>query len=211
MVCPLPLPSQDIYSFVENALFPALLSDEWPMTEPPQKKTAAEIAEAMDMFDWSAGLSFRQARQHGQSGRLGEALAGLQQLLSLHLKASGCPPHSGEATCRLGPHREAVTFSQAPPNSPIPPRFATQARASAEPDSTCGTYQTMQMYTWLLTQNDATKVDGLTFAELEKTPRRFGTTAHGQSRRLSRSWQRHASRWPHTPRALGSSVGRRPS
>ena len=33
-------------------------------------------------------------RQHGQSGRLGEATAGLHGLLSLHLKAWGCPPHS---------------------------------------------------------------------------------------------------------------------
>lgn len=99
---------EDVYSFVENALFPALIQDEWPMAEPPQKKTAAEIAESMDTFDWSAGLSFRQAR------------------------------------------------------------------ASVEPDSTCGTYQTMQMYAWLLTKNEATKVDGLTLSELEKTPRRFG-------------------------------------
>jgi len=32
--------------------------------------------------------------QHGQSGRLGEATAGLHGLISLHLKAWGCPPHS---------------------------------------------------------------------------------------------------------------------
>ena len=53
-------------------------------------------------------------------------------------------------------------------------RVGQEARASAEPDSSCGTYQTMQMYTWLLTKNEATKVDGLTLSELEKTPRRFG-------------------------------------
>ena len=34
------------------------------------------------------------ARQHGQSGRLGEAMAGLHGLIRLHLKARGCPPHS---------------------------------------------------------------------------------------------------------------------
>ena len=33
-------------------------------------------------------------QQHGQSGRLGEATAGLHGLISLHLKAWGCPPHS---------------------------------------------------------------------------------------------------------------------
>jgi len=32
--------------------------------------------------------------QHGQSGRLGEAIAGLHGLIRLHLKAWGCPPHS---------------------------------------------------------------------------------------------------------------------
>ena len=32
--------------------------------------------------------------QHGQSGRLGEAIVGLHGLISLHLKARGCPPHS---------------------------------------------------------------------------------------------------------------------
>jgi len=34
------------------------------------------------------------ALQHGQSGRLGEAMAGLHGLISLHPKAWGCPPHS---------------------------------------------------------------------------------------------------------------------
>ena len=34
------------------------------------------------------------APQHGQSGRLGEAIAGHQQLVRLHLKAWGCPRHS---------------------------------------------------------------------------------------------------------------------
>ena len=32
--------------------------------------------------------------QHGQSGRLGEGIAGHHGLISLHLKARGCPPHS---------------------------------------------------------------------------------------------------------------------
>ena len=32
--------------------------------------------------------------QDGQSGRLGEAMAGLHGLISLHLKAWGYPPHS---------------------------------------------------------------------------------------------------------------------
>ena len=31
---------------------------------------------------------------HGQSGRLGEATAGLHGLIIRHLKAWGCPPHS---------------------------------------------------------------------------------------------------------------------
>ena len=33
-------------------------------------------------------------RQHGQSGRLGGAMAGCHQLARLHLKAWGCPRHS---------------------------------------------------------------------------------------------------------------------
>jgi len=33
-------------------------------------------------------------RLHGQSGRLGEAVAGHHGRISLHLKARGCPPHS---------------------------------------------------------------------------------------------------------------------
>ena len=36
----------------------------------------------------------RKAHPHGQSGRLGEATAGLHGLISMHLKAWGCPPHS---------------------------------------------------------------------------------------------------------------------
>ena len=35
-----------------------------------------------------------EAVQHGQSGRLGEAIAGPHGLLSLRPKAWGCPPHS---------------------------------------------------------------------------------------------------------------------
>tara|TARA_B110001452_G_scaffold14518_1_gene11876 strand:- start:293 stop:523 length:231 start_codon:yes stop_codon:yes gene_type:complete len=35
-----------------------------------------------------------QVEQHGQSGRLGEAIAGFHGLISLRLKAWGCPPHS---------------------------------------------------------------------------------------------------------------------
>jgi len=39
------------------------------------------------------------------------AVAGrLLGLISLHLKAWGCPPHSGEAAQRLRWHREAVAF-----------------------------------------------------------------------------------------------------
>ena len=34
------------------------------------------------------------APRDGQSGRLGEATAGLHGLIRLHLKAWGCPPHS---------------------------------------------------------------------------------------------------------------------
>ena len=48
--------------------------------------------------------------RHGQSGRLGEAIAGHWQLVRLHLKACGCPPHSGEATHHLSPLRDAVAF-----------------------------------------------------------------------------------------------------
>ena len=40
------------------------------------------------------GTLFMQAHEDGQSGRLGEAIAGLHGLISLHLKAWGCPPHS---------------------------------------------------------------------------------------------------------------------
>jgi len=50
------------------------------------------------------------ATQDGQSGRLGEAIAGLHGLVSLRLKAWGCPPHSrGEANC-LKWHSKAVAF-----------------------------------------------------------------------------------------------------
>ena len=38
-------------------------------------------------------LSLLTARQHRQSGRLGEAIAGLHGLIRLHLKAWGGPPH----------------------------------------------------------------------------------------------------------------------
>ena len=44
---------------------------------------------------WSEQANLhRWVDQDGQSGRLGEAVAGLHELISSHLKASGCPPHS---------------------------------------------------------------------------------------------------------------------
>ena len=52
----------DIYAFIEYALFPALQHDVWVGTKPPHFKTPGEIALSMDMFDWSAGLSLRQSR-----------------------------------------------------------------------------------------------------------------------------------------------------
>ena len=50
--------------------------------------------------------------QHGQSRRLGQRLSGHGHhgLISLHLKARGCPPHSGGEAQRLRPLREAVAF-----------------------------------------------------------------------------------------------------
>jgi len=50
---------EDIYVFVDNALLPALLQEEWPGGGP---KSPAEIAKSMDVFDWTTGLSLRQAR-----------------------------------------------------------------------------------------------------------------------------------------------------
>ena len=50
---------EDIYTFVDNALFPALLQEEWPGGGP---KSPAEIAKSMDVFDWTTGLSLRQVR-----------------------------------------------------------------------------------------------------------------------------------------------------
>ena len=42
---------------------------------------------------WGA-QHFRRVLQHGQSGRLGGAIAGHHGLVRLHLKAWGCPPHT---------------------------------------------------------------------------------------------------------------------
>ena len=49
------------------------------------------------------------ARQDGQSGRLGEAIAG-HGLIRLHLRAWGCPPHSRGEAQHLRPLREVVAF-----------------------------------------------------------------------------------------------------
>ena len=50
--------------------------------------------------------------EHGQSGRLGSAMAGLHGLHSLRLKAWGCPRHSWGEAKRLRSHREAAAFPQ---------------------------------------------------------------------------------------------------
>ena len=49
-------------------------------------------------------LSMPSVGRDGQSGRLGEAIAGLHGLIRLHLKAWGCPLHSLGETRRLIPH-----------------------------------------------------------------------------------------------------------
>ena len=60
---------------------------------------------AMVMYPLVVGYSMYSLahdtqQQDGQGGRLGEAIAGLHGLISLHLKARGRPPHSGgEAQC----------------------------------------------------------------------------------------------------------------
>jgi len=50
---------EDIYAFVDKALFPALLQEEWPGAG---RKSPAELAKSMDVFDWTTGLSVRQVR-----------------------------------------------------------------------------------------------------------------------------------------------------
>ena len=68
------------------------------------------------------------ALQDGQSGSLGEAIAGHHGLIRLHLKARGCPPHSGAEAQRLRPLREAVSF---PPEAAQVDDFAASDHSGA--------------------------------------------------------------------------------
>ena len=51
------------------------------------------VAAAVVEDEPRAELGAAAAAEHGQSGRLGEAMAGHYGLIRLHLKAWGCPPH----------------------------------------------------------------------------------------------------------------------
>ena len=58
-----------------------------PSLDAPFFMTVLDARHACDKQWWLTVL------QDGQSGRLGEATAGLHGLISLHLEAWGCPPH----------------------------------------------------------------------------------------------------------------------
>ena len=82
----------------------------WLRPHPPLELLAPEAVWAPTGEDYYGGVNDRhavlnrsaaevylgrwRALQHGQSGRLGGAMAGHQQLIRLHSKAWGCPPHS---------------------------------------------------------------------------------------------------------------------
>ena len=54
--------------------------------------------------------AFRAVLQHGQSGRLGEAIAGHHGLLRLRSKAWGCSTHSGGGVWCLRPPQKAMAL-----------------------------------------------------------------------------------------------------
>ena len=67
-----------------------------------------------DLAKRAARKALAHVRPHAQSGRLGEAAAGHQQLVGLRPKAWGRPPRPGEATHHLGSHRAAVVLASGP-------------------------------------------------------------------------------------------------
>ena len=63
--------------------------------EASRQAAAAASGEVAGGYEFNRKLLFKLlVMQHGQSGRLGEAIAGHHGLVRLHLKARGCPPHS---------------------------------------------------------------------------------------------------------------------
>jgi len=62
------------------------------MQAPPSSSLALECL--VFLASLRRSLFSSEEERHGQSGRLGGAIAGHQGLVRLHLKASDCPPHS---------------------------------------------------------------------------------------------------------------------
>ena len=70
-----------------------------------------------------------QVEAHGQSGRLGEAKAGLHGLIRRQLKAWGCPPHSwGERPSVSDPTDRPWPSIQRPPKPPFSPQMLPRGR-----------------------------------------------------------------------------------